>query len=66
MDGASSTYGGEERCVQNFVRKSEGNRPLGRRIHRWEDNIKIFRKWDGGGAWTGLVWLKIGTGGGYL
>jgi len=26
----------------------------------------IFRKWDGGGAWTGLIWLRRGTGGGNL
>ena len=25
----------------------------------------IFRKWDGG-AWTGLIWLTLGTGGGHL
>jgi hypothetical protein len=25
----------------------------------------IFRKWDGG-AWTGLIWLRIGMGGGFL
>jgi hypothetical protein len=30
----------------------------GRIILRW-----IFKKWDLG-AWTGFVWLKIGTGGG--
>ena len=24
----------------------------------------ILRKWDG--AWTGLKWLRIGTGGGHL
>jgi hypothetical protein len=24
----------------------------------------IFKKWDG--AWTGLSWLRIGTGGGLL
>jgi hypothetical protein len=24
----------------------------------------IFKKWDG--AWTGLTWLRIGTGGGLL
>ena len=32
----------------------------GRIIWRW-----IFRKWDVG-AWTGLIWLRIGTGGGHL
>jgi hypothetical protein len=25
----------------------------------------IFKKWDVG-AWTGLIWLRIGTGGGLL
>jgi len=37
-------------------------RPLGRPRLKWEDNIKIFRKWDVG-VWTGLSWLRIGTGG---
>ena len=32
----------------------------GRIIIRW-----IFRKWDVR-AWTGLIWLRIGTGGGQL
>ena len=43
--------------------KPEGKRPLGRSgiygriIVRW-----IFSKW-GSGAWMGLIWLRIGTGG---
>ena len=48
-----------------LVGKSEGKRPLGRPRSRWEDNIQIFKKWDGG-AWTGLIWLRVGTGGGRL
>ena len=43
-----------------LVGKREGKRPLGRPRHRWEDNIKIDR------AWTGSIWLRIGTGGGHL
>jgi hypothetical protein len=45
-----------------LVGKPEGKRPLGRpkRRLRW-----IFRKWNVE-AWTGSVWLRIGTGGGQL
>jgi len=48
------------------VGKPEVKRPLGRPrcsgriILKW-----IFRKWNGG-AWTGLIWLRIGTVGGHL
>jgi hypothetical protein len=45
--------------------KPEGRRPLGRSRHRWNDNIKMDLReigWDGV-AWTGLIWLRIGTGG---
>jgi hypothetical protein len=36
--------------------KPEGKRPLGRPRRIWEDNV----------VWTGLIWLRIGTGGGHL
>jgi hypothetical protein len=54
---------GERRGVSRVLTgKLEGNDPLGRPRHRWEDKIKwIFRNWDGW-AWTGLIRLKIGTG----
>jgi hypothetical protein len=47
------------------VGKPEGTRPLGRPRRRWENNIKMDL-WEvgwGGGAWTGSIWLRIGTGG---
>jgi len=39
---------GERRGVYRvLVGKPERKRSLGRRRHRWEDNIKVgFRKWD--------------------
>jgi hypothetical protein len=40
-------------------------RPLGRTTRRREDNIKMDQA-VGCGAWTGLSWLRIGTGGGPL
>jgi hypothetical protein len=47
---------GEKRNVYRFlVGKPEGKRPLGRPRRRWIDNIKMLS--------TGLVWLRIGTGG---
>jgi hypothetical protein len=33
---------------------------------RREDNIKMNLQEVGCGAWTGLIWLRIGTGGGHL
>jgi hypothetical protein len=46
-----------------LVGKPEGRRPLGRPRCRWEDNIKMDLREVGWGAWTGLIWLRIGTGG---
>jgi len=48
-----------------LVGKPEGKRPMGRPRHRWKDNIKIFRKWEGV-VGTGWIWLRIGTGGKHL
>jgi len=55
-----------ERRIGVLGGKPEGKRQLGRPISRLEDDIKMdFRKWDEG-AWTGLIWCRIGTGGGHL
>jgi len=66
MDGACSTYWGEERCMQVLVGKLRERDHLGdpgvdgRIILRW-----IFRKLDVG-AWAGWSWLRIGTVGEHL
>jgi hypothetical protein len=49
-----------------LVGRLEERRQLGRPRHRWEDNIKVDLQELGWGAWTGLIWLRIGTGGGLL
>jgi hypothetical protein len=41
-----------------FTDYLEGKRPLGRPRRKWIDNIKM--DWV---VWTGLVWLRIDTGG---
>jgi hypothetical protein len=58
---------GEVRGVYRvLVGKREGKRPLGRPRCRWEDNIKADIQEVGCGAWTGLGWLRIETGGRHL
>jgi len=49
-----------------LVRKPEGKRPYGRPRCRWENNMKIDLQEVGLGAWTGLIWLRLGTGRGHL
>jgi len=40
---------------------------LGRPRRRWEDHIKMnLQEVVDVGAWTGSMWLRIGTGGGHL
>ena len=46
--------------------KSDRKRPFGKPGHRWEDNIKMDRQEVEWVTWNGLIWLKIGTGGGLL
>jgi hypothetical protein len=56
---------GERRGVcRDLVGTRERKRPLGRHKHRGECNIKMYFKGLVGEAWTGLSWLRIGTGGG--
>jgi hypothetical protein len=57
----------EVRCIQGFGGETYKERDHledpgidGRIIFRW-----IFRKWDVG-VWTGLIWLRTGTGDGSL
>jgi hypothetical protein len=58
---------GEVRGAYNsLVGMPERRRPLGRPRRRWEDNIKMDVREIWFGVWIGLIWLRIGTGGGLL
>ena len=46
--------------------KPDGKSPLGRPGRSWEDNVKLDLQEVGWEAWNGLIWPKIGTGGGLL
>jgi hypothetical protein len=42
-----------------LVRMSEGNRPLGRPWHRWEENIKMVLREIG---WGDMDWIDLAQG----
>jgi hypothetical protein len=63
MGGTCSTNGGEEKCVWIIGGKTRGKTT--RKINNVDGWIilgGILERWDGV-MWTGLVWLKTGTGG---
>jgi hypothetical protein len=63
--GHVARMGEKRNAYRLLVGKPDGKRPLGRRRRRWVDNIRMDlgkTGWDGV-MWTGLVWLRIGTGG---
>jgi hypothetical protein len=66
MGAACSKYGARRGVYRVSVEKPEGKKLLGRRRRRWEDNIKIDLQQLDEGTVTGLMKLRIGTGGGLV
>jgi hypothetical protein len=66
MGWTCSTYGERRVVYRVLVGKPEGERPVVNPKLRLEDNIKMDLLEVGCGAWTGLICLRIGTGGGHL
>ena len=63
MGEAYSTYRERRDTCRGVVGNPERTIPLGR--FRWGEKIRlklVYKKRDG--PWTGLIWLKLGTGGG--
>jgi hypothetical protein len=58
--------GDREVVYRVLVGKPEGKRSLGRPRRRWEDDIKMDLQEVAVGVWTGLICVRIGTGGGHL
>jgi len=44
MGGAYTMHERSENCIQNFSRKPEAKRPLGRPMRKWEDDISMNLK----------------------
>ena len=65
MGVACTMYGGRGGTHRVWVGKPEGKRQLGNPDVDKKILLKAsFKKWDG--TWTGLIWLRIGTGGRHL
>jgi hypothetical protein len=56
MDGACSTYGGEERRILNFGWKPEGKRPLEKPTRRWEGIVRMDLQQ---GGCRGTDWIEL-------
>jgi hypothetical protein len=56
MDRACSKHGERRNAYRVSVRTPEANRPLGRRRHKWEDNIKMDVREI---AWCGMDWIDL-------
>jgi len=69
MGVACDRYGGRRGVYRILVGKPEGKGTFERPWRRWEDHTKMdLQEMECGnvGAWTGLIWLRIRTRGGYL
>jgi hypothetical protein len=63
MGGPCSTNGEKRNAYRLLVGKPEGKRPLRNQdVGGWIILRGILERWDGV-MWTGLFWLRIGTGG---
>jgi hypothetical protein len=65
-EGRAAGMGEKRGAYRVLVGKPEENRALRRPGHRWEGNIKMDPQEVEWGAWTGMNWLRIRTGGGLL
>ena len=61
--GHVARMGDKRGAYRVLMEKPEEKGPLGRPRYRWEDDIKMDIQELGCGAWTGLIWLGMGTGG---
>ena len=48
------------------MERPEGKRPFARPKLKWKENTKMYLQEMGGAAWSGLFWLRIGTGGWFV
>ena len=64
MEGHIARMGERRGAYRFLVGKPERKRPLGRPKLRWDDKVNWIL--SGMGAWTGLIWLRIGTCDGHL
>jgi hypothetical protein len=65
-EGHVARVGERSGTYRVLVRKLEEKKPIGRPRSRWENNIKMYLQDVGWRAWTGLIWIGVGTRGRHL
>jgi len=66
LAGHVACMGDRRGVCRVLVGKPKGKRPLGRHRRRWDDKSNTDLQEVEQGTWTGLSWLRTGTGGGHL
>jgi hypothetical protein len=61
MGGACGTYGERICAFRVLLGRPERKRPLGQYRRGWDYDIEMYLQEMGQGAWTGFIWLGIGT-----
>jgi hypothetical protein len=65
MGGSCGSYGDRRGASRILVGRPDGKKPLGRLRLNGSIILKWIFKKVGGEAWSALLWLRIGTGGGH-
>jgi hypothetical protein len=66
IGGTCNTYGREESANRVLVEKPDGKNHLGDIGIDGRIILKLFLGKVDGGAWTGLIWLRMRTSGGHV
>jgi hypothetical protein len=64
-EGHVARMGATKNVYKMLAGKPEARKPLGRPRRRWEDNVSMDLREIGWEVWTGFMWLRIGTSGGF-
>jgi hypothetical protein len=57
---------GKGKCIFGFGGKTSRTETIWKTLDNYIEKVSVLRKEVGGGAWTGLIWLRIEKGGAFF